>query len=185
VDHSLWQSKPERGLVTVLFADLAGFTDFCERAGEEAAYQLMQHLTKLLREFIEAQGGSVRSFTGDRIMALFGVPRALEDGPLRACRAALLIQKELSAQSAVIQSRYGLWPQLRIGISAGLAIIGRVESNEDSSVTALGDTVNVAARLQALAQPGAVMLSEATQRLVEGIVESRFAGEHRIKSSTP
>ncbi len=174
-------AEPERGLVTVLFADLVGFTDFCERAGEETAYLLMQHLMKILREIIETQGGSVSSFTGDGLMALFGVPRALEDGPLRACRAALLIQKELSAQSAGIKSRYGLWPQLRIGINAGLAIIGRVESNEDSSVTALGDTVNLAARLQALAQPGAVVLSEAAQRLVEGMVESRFSGEHRIK----
>src|SRR5215467_13093385 len=120
-------AEPERGLVTVLFADLAGFTDFCEQAGEEAAYLLMQHLMKILREIIETQGGSVRSFTGDGVMALFGVPRALEDGPLRACRAALLIQKELSVQSAGIESRYGLWPRLRIGISAGLAIVGRVE----------------------------------------------------------
>ena len=63
-------AEPERGLVTVLFADLAGFTDFCERAGEEAAYLLMQHLMKILREIIEAQGGSVRSFTGDGIMAV-------------------------------------------------------------------------------------------------------------------
>ena len=172
---------PERSQVTVLFADLAGFTAFCERAGEEAAYQLMRRLVKLLREIVEAQGGSVRSFTGDGIMALFGAPRALEDGPLRACRAALLIQERIAAQSPEIESSYGLRPQLRIGINAGLAVVGRVEGDTGESTTALGDTVNVAARLQALAEPGTVMLSEAALRLVQGMVESRFAGEHSIK----
>ena len=120
---------PERSQVTVLFADLAGFTAFCERAGEEAAYQLMRRLVKLLREIVEAQGGSVRSFTGDGIMALFGAPRALEDGPLRACRAALLIQERIAAQSPEIESSCGLRPQLRIGINAGLAVVGRVEGD--------------------------------------------------------
>src|SRR3981189_1618778 len=83
----------DRRQVTVLFADLVGFTAFSEHAGEEAAYRLMQHMTTLLRSAIEEQGGAVKSFTGDGVMALFGVPQALEDAPLRACRAALLIQE--------------------------------------------------------------------------------------------
>ncbi len=171
----------ERRQVTVLFADLVGFTGFTERSGEEAAYRLMQRITKLLRGTIREQGGTIRSFTGDGVMALFGVPQALEDAPLRACRAALLIQERLSAQSTEIEASHGLRPKLRVGISAGLAVVGRVDSNENASVTALGDTVNLASRLQALAEPGAVLLSEAAQRLVEGMVESRFVGEHLIK----
>lgn len=83
----------DRRQVTVLFADLVGFTAFSERSGEEAAYKLMQRIAKLLREAVQEHGGAVSGFTGDGIMALFGVPQALEDAPLRACRAALLIQE--------------------------------------------------------------------------------------------
>jgi len=68
----------ERRQVTVLFADLVGFTAFSERSGEEAAYQLMQQITKLLRDAVHEQGGTVKNFTGDGVMALFGVPTALE-----------------------------------------------------------------------------------------------------------
>ena len=80
-----------------LLPDLAGFTASSERSDEEAAYALMQRITRLLRKAIEEQGGTVGTFTGDGVMALFGAPRALEDAPLRACRAALLIQERLSA----------------------------------------------------------------------------------------
>ena len=78
----------ERRLGTVLFADLVGFTAFSDRRGEEAAYSLMQRTSELMTAAIHAQGGTVKNFTGDGVMALFGVPTALEDAPLRACRAA-------------------------------------------------------------------------------------------------
>lgn len=103
----------ERRQVTVLFADLVGFTAFSERSGEEAAYKLMQRIAKLLREAVQEHGGAVRSFTGDGVMALFGVPRALEDAPLRACRAALVIQQRLAAQAAEIGAAHGFRPELQ------------------------------------------------------------------------
>src|SRR6266849_6345669 len=78
----------ERRQVTVLFADLVGFTGFSERSGEEAAFALMRRLAGMMTAVVEEQGGSVRNFTGDGIMALFGVPTALEDGPLGACRTS-------------------------------------------------------------------------------------------------
>jgi class 3 adenylate cyclase/tetratricopeptide (TPR) repeat protein len=171
----------ERRQVTVLFADLVGFTAFSERAGEEAAYGLMQYITKLLRSSIEEQGGAVKSFTGDGVMALFGVPQALEDAPLRACRAALSIQERAVEQAPVIEANHGMRPRLRIGINTGLAVVGQVESTDDASTTALGDAVNLASRLQELCEPGCVILSEATQRLVDGMVESRFDGERQIR----
>ena len=152
--------------------------------GEEAAYKLMQRITKLLRDAVNEQGGSVRSFTGDGVMALFGVPQALEDAPLRACRAALAVHERLAAQAAEIEATCGLRPRLRIGINAGTAVVGRVDGEEGAGTTALGDTINLAARLQALAQPASVVLSEAVQRQVEGMVESRFAGEHQIKGKS-
>jgi class 3 adenylate cyclase len=169
----------ERRQVTILFADLVGFTAFSERSGEEAAYELMQQITKLLQDAVHEQGGTVKNFTGDGVMALFGVPTALEDGPLRACRAALLIRERLAAAAIGIEAAHGLRPQLRIGINSGPVVVGQMQGAD--SITALGDAVNLASRLQALAEPNAVMLSEATQRLVEGMVDSHFAGEHPVK----
>jgi hypothetical protein len=113
-------------------------------------------------------------------MALFGVPDALEDGPLRACRAGLAINERLAATASAIENKHGVRPQMRIGVNSGLAVITQIHG-ERGQVTALGDTVNFASRLQTLAEPGAVYLSEATQRLVEGQVETTFVGSHSIK----
>jgi predicted ATPase len=112
------------------------------------------------------------------------VPRALEDAPLRACRAALVIQERFAAQATAIEAIHGLRPRLRIGINAGAAVVGRVDGQDGVGATALGDTINLAARLQALAEPASILLSEAVQRLVEGMVESHFVGEHQIKGKS-
>ena len=93
--------EAERRQVTVLFADMVGFTSFSERSGEEAAFTLMRSLSKLMDEAVREQGGVVRGFTGDGIMAVFGAPVAFEDAPLRACRAALNILQRLKAASGL------------------------------------------------------------------------------------
>src|SRR5215831_17255441 len=87
--------EAERRQVTVLFADMVGFTSFSERSGEEAAFILMRNLAKLMDDAVREQGGVVQGFTGDGVMAVFGAPVALEDAPLRACRAALSILQRL------------------------------------------------------------------------------------------
>ena len=133
-------------------------------------------MTRSVRE----QGGSVKDFTGDGIMALFGVPDALEDGPLRACRAALSIHERLAATGPAIEAKHGVRPQMRIGVNSGLAVVARIRGESDPP-TALGDTVNLASRLQALAEPGTVYLSETTQRLVQGLVDTTFVGDRLIK----
>ena len=170
----------ERRHVTVLFADMAGFTAISERLGEEGTFALIQPIYELMARAVQEQGGSVKDFTGDGIMALFGAPEVLEDAPLRACRAALLIHERLAAVASAIEAKHGVRPQMRIGISSGLAVVTRLRG-ESGPVTALGDTVNLAARLQTLAEPGTVNLSETTQRLVRGLVEATFAGARVIK----
>jgi hypothetical protein len=135
----------------------------------------------MMTSVIEEQGGSVRNFTGDGIMALFGVPTALEDAPLKACRAALAIHDDLARAASDIAKMHGIHPQLRIGINTGPAIVAKVPSGHSNTVTALGDTVNLASRLQALAKPEGVILSEATHRLVQGLTETEAAGKHVIK----
>jgi class 3 adenylate cyclase len=171
----------ERRHVTVLFADMVGFTVFSERSGEEAAYELMRPLYDLMSEAVEKEGGAVKEFTGDGIMAIFGAPTALEDAPLRACRAALLIQRRLAAMAAEIEVKHGIRPRLRIGINTGPAVVGQMRRDKGAESTALGDAVNFAARLQALAEPGSVLLGEQTHKLVRGLVVSRFAGEQLVK----
>jgi class 3 adenylate cyclase len=172
------QLPGERRQVTVLFADMVGFTAISERLGEEGTYTLIRMIYELMAGAVKEQGGSVKDFTGDGIMALFGVPNALEDAPLRACRAGLLIHEALAATE--FARKYGVRPQMRIGINSGLAIVTQIRE-ESTSMTALGDTINLASRLQTLAEPGTVFLSEATNRLVQGMVETSFGGTHAIK----
>jgi class 3 adenylate cyclase len=174
----------ERRQVTVLFTDMVGFTSFSERSGEEAAFTLMRSLSKLMDDAVREQGGAVRNFTGDGIMAVFGAPVAFEDSPLRACRAALNILQRLKAAGPNLEAKHGVHPQLRIGLNTGPAVVGKVEDSADAGVTVLGDTVNFAARLQSLAEPNSAFMSDATHRLVEGLVAASFAGQHRIKGKS-
>jgi class 3 adenylate cyclase len=176
--------EAERRQVTVLFADMVGFTSFSERSGEEAAFTLIRSLSKLMDEAVREQGGFVRGFTGDGIMAVFGAPVAFEDAPLRACRAALNILQRLKAAGLELEAKHGARPQLRIGLNTGAAVVGQVQEGVDAQVTVLGDTVNFAARLQALAEPDSVFISEATHRLVQGMVDTNFAGDQTIKGKS-
>ena len=101
----------ERRQVTALFADMVGFTAISERLGEEGTFALIQPIYELMAGAVKEQGGSVKDFTGDGIMALFGVPEALEDAPLRACRAGLLIHERLAAAAPAIEAKHGVRPQ--------------------------------------------------------------------------
>ncbi len=163
---------------------MVGFTPFSERAGEEAAFTLMQRLAQLMETAIRDQGGVVQGFTGDGIMAVFGAPVAFEDAPLRACRAALAILHQVRVDGSILEAKHQTQPQLRIGINSGPAVVGKVQGGSDAGVTVLGDTVNVAARLQALAEPGSTLLSEATYRLARGLVDATFAAELQVKGKT-
>ncbi len=111
----------------------------------------------------------------------FGAPTAFEDAPLRACRAALAILQRLKEAGPELEAKYGVRPQMRIGLNTGAAVIGKVEDDADAGVTVLGDTVNLAARLQALAEPDSVLMSEATHRLIQGMINATFSGDHQIK----
>jgi class 3 adenylate cyclase len=132
--------EAERRQVTVLFTDMVGFTTFSERAGEEAAFTLMQSLAKFMEDAVCEQGGVVQGFTGDGVMAVFGAPVALEDAPLRACRAALAIHQRLKVASDDLETKHRVRPQLRIGINTGLAVVGQVQVGAGAGVTVLGDT---------------------------------------------
>ncbi len=176
--------EAERRQVTVLFADMVGYTAFSEKSGEEAAFNLVRSLSKLMDEAVREHGGIVHSHTGDGIMAVFGAFIAAEDAPLRACRAALSILQRLKAAEDDLDVKHGVRPQIRIGLNTGAAVVGQVEGAAQAEVRILGDTVNFAERLQGLAEPNSVFMSEAMHRLVQGLVEASPAGEHLVKGKS-
>jgi class 3 adenylate cyclase/tetratricopeptide (TPR) repeat protein len=175
---SLIPKDGERRQVTVLYADVVGFTAFTAHAGAEHAYALMQRISKLLSATVQEQGCIVKTFTGDGILALFGAPASLEDAPLRACRAALLIEQRLTAEADDIATRHGMRPQLRMSINSGPVVFGEVA---EGAVTAHGDIVNLGSRLLAVAEPGTILIGEETRQFVDGMVESHYAGTFQFK----
>ncbi len=114
----------QRRQVTVLFADMAGFTPLAEKLGEEKTYLLMQRLHRELSEAVHAQNGTVQEMTGDGVMAVFGAPVAIEDAPVRACRAALDIQSRMDALGGEIEAEHDARPAFRVGLHSGPLVIG-------------------------------------------------------------
>lgn len=171
----------QRRQVSVLFADMKGYTPLSEALGEEGAYRLMDEVYRIMTGVVDGLGGTVQELTGDGILALFGAPRALEDAPVRACQAALDIQRNMRAVSERLQADHGAQVRVRIGINTGPVVVATVGSGGRVELKAIGDTVNVAARLEALAEPGTVLLSEATHALVADLVEAADLGEREMK----
>ncbi|MGH8067245.1 MAG: adenylate/guanylate cyclase domain-containing protein [Candidatus Entotheonellia bacterium] len=175
----------ERKQVTVLFADIAGFTAFSERLDPEEVHLLMDGCFARLTEAVHRYEGTINQYTGDGIMALFGAPIAHEDHPQRALLAALAIQEAVQAYGERLQRDKGIDMRLRIGVNTGLVVVGRIGDNLRMDYTAQGDTTNLAARLQALAEPGTILVSEPTYRLTHGYFTFRSLGARQIKGHTP
>lgn len=160
----------ERKLVTVLFADIAESSKFAERIDPERLHQLMGVVLQLMAEIVHRYEGTVNQYLGDGLMALFGAPMALEDHPLRAIQAALSIQETIRGYSSQIQREHDLELRLRVGLNTGSVVVGRIGDDLRMDYTAVGNTTHVAARLQTLAEPGAILMSQETHRFVEGYV---------------
>lgn len=161
----------ERRVVTVLFADLVGFTSMSEAADPEEIKHLIDQCFQRLVADVTAFGGTVDKIIGDAILALFGAPTAHEDDPERALRAAFRMQRSLEAFNA----ERGLGLQIRIGINTGEVLVGALRAGGD--YTAMGDTVNIASRLETLAEAGEVLVGPTTQAATVGIVNYTPRGE--------
>lgn len=144
--------------VTVLFADLRGFTPFSERTSPDQVVSLLNRYFGIAVPLILAEGGTVVQFVGDAVMALFNAPTRQPDHALRACRAALAMQRAID-EVAVDQPD---WPRFRVGINTGPALVGNIGSAEFRNFTAIGDTTNLAARLEGSAQVGQVVIGSTT-----------------------
>jgi class 3 adenylate cyclase/tetratricopeptide (TPR) repeat protein len=175
--------KGERKQVTVLFVDVSGFTSLSERLDPEEVHRLMSRAFDLMLAEVHRYEGTVNQFLGDGIMALFGAPIAHEDHARRAVHAALGIARALEAYQAELLPR-GISFRARQGLNTGLVVVGSIGSDLRMDYTAVGDTTNVAARLQQAGEAGRVTISEATHRLVRGYFETRPLGGLHLKGKT-
>jgi class 3 adenylate cyclase len=153
--------------VTVLFADVVHSMDIAAAVGAERLREIMAELVDRASAVVQRYGGTVDKFTGDGIMAVFGAPVALEDHAVRACLAALGVQEEVKRLAVAVRERDGVELQLRVGLSSGEVIAGEIGSGP-FGYTAVGEQVGMAQRMESVAQPGGVMLSASTARLVDG-----------------
>jgi class 3 adenylate cyclase/tetratricopeptide (TPR) repeat protein len=174
----------ERKQVTVLFADVKGSMNLAEQMDAEEWSRVMNRFFQILSAGIERFEGFVDKFTGDGVMALFGAPIAHEDHAQRACYAALNLRDALKTYSDELRLARGLDFAARIGLNTGEVVVGTIGDDLRMDYTALGHTVGLAARMESLAPPGGVCVSEATARLVAGYVTLRDLGASKIKGAS-
>ena len=155
--------------VTVLFADVVRSMDIAAAVDVERLREIMTELVERCAAVAQRYGGGSVEYTGDGVMAIFGAPVALEDHAFRACLAALAIQEEANRLAAEVARRDGVALRLRVGLNSGRVIAGEIGSGS-LGYTATGEPVGFAQRMESVAPPGGVMLSESTARLVEHTV---------------
>ncbi|MGN6587281.1 MAG: ATP-binding protein, partial [Solirubrobacterales bacterium] len=173
----------ERKQVTVLFADVSGSMDLAEQEDPEEWRKIMQRFFSLLAETVTRFEGTVDKFTGDGIMAIFGAPVAHEDHARRACYAALRMLDDVAEYAGELRRAKGLNFSTRIGINSGEVVAGAIGGG-DGSYTAIGHTVGLAQRMEALAEPGKAYLTEHTAELARGYLDLRDLGEFEIKGAS-
>jgi class 3 adenylate cyclase/tetratricopeptide (TPR) repeat protein len=172
----------ERKQVTVMFCDMVGFTAFVDEMGPEAGYAVMDQVYEILIHKVREYEGTINEMTGDGIMALFGAPIALEDAPQRALRSALSIHREIAKFNArnMGQSRLPLI-KMRAGIHTGPVVVGTLGNDLRVEFKAVGDTVNLASRMEGLAEPGTTYVTDEICKLTKGLFQFKPLGAKAVK----
>src|SRR6516165_3110663 len=178
VRHGL---EGERKQVTVLFADLKDSTELIRGLDPEAAQQLLDPALHHMMDAVHRFEGTVNQVLGDGIMALFGAPIAHEDHALRACYAALAMQAALRRYSDEVRRTHGVAVHFRVGLNSGEVVVRSINNDLHMDYSAIGQTVHLAARMEQLATPGSILLTPATLRLVEGLVQVHALGPIPVK----
>jgi class 3 adenylate cyclase/tetratricopeptide (TPR) repeat protein len=173
----------ERKQVTVLFADVKGSMELAEQLDPEEWRGILERFFEILSEGVHRFEGTVNQYTGDGIMALFGAPIAHEDHAPRACFAALHLREELRRYGDELRLDRGISFAVRIGINSGEVIVGKIGDDLRMDYTAQGHTVGLAARMQQIAEPGKVYLTQHAARLVEGFFQLRDLGQPKVKGA--
>ena len=171
----------ERKLVTVMFADVADYTAISEKLDPEEVHQIMDGCFKILLDEIHKYEGTINQFTGDGVMALFGAPVAHEDHAQRACYAALSIQNALENYEKNINKDFGAQFKMRIGLNSGPVVVGSIGDDLRMDYTAIGDTSNLASRIENMASPGTCLASMQTYKLGRDFFEFKSLGKVKVK----
>ncbi|MHA1542948.1 MAG: adenylate/guanylate cyclase domain-containing protein, partial [Candidatus Hodarchaeales archaeon] len=169
----------ERKQVTVMFCDMVDFTPMVERLGPDKAYGMMDQIYEILIHKVHEFEGTVNEMTGDGIMALFGAPVALEDAPQRAIRSALAINNEISTFNELNDVSPPI--MMRTGIHTGSVVVGTLGNDLRVEFKAVGDTVNLASRMEGLAEPDSVYVTEETYELTKELFKFEDLGNKSIK----
>ena len=166
----------------MFFCDVANSTPIAERIGPEAMHTLLNRFFEAALNEVHRYEGTINQFLGDGFMALFGAPLAHEDHARRAVLAALALQRTL--QEAHLGKPYGVACPFRMGLNSGLVVVGSIGDNLRMDYSAIGDTTNLAARLQQGAEPDTIWVSESTSRLVQGSVRLEALAPVEVKGKT-
>ena len=181
--RSASEPEGERKQLTVLFADVQGSMELQEGLDVETWAAIVDRFVNILAGAVDRYGGTVDKFTGDGIMALFGAPLAQEDHPRRACHAAWRMARDIRGYGEELRRTQGVDLHVRIGLNSGEAVVCQVGDQLGFEPTALGHTVGLAQRMEALATPGSAYLTEHTARLVEGWFHLRGLGPMTVKGA--
>ena len=171
----------ERKQVTVLFADLKGSTELLATRDPEEARTLLDPVIRHMMEAVHRYEGTVNQVMGDGIMALFGAPLAHEDHAVRACYAALRMQESVKKYADEVRRSHAAVVKIRVGLNSGEVVVRAIGSDLRMDYTAVGQTTHLAARMEQLADPGAIVISPATLALAEGYVEVKSLGPVPVK----
>jgi len=182
------EDEPQTGIereVTILFADIRRFTRLSEGMKAPDVVALLNEVFQIVSDRILEQGGTIDKFIGDSVMAYFGAPVPYRDHALRAVNAAVAIIETVAERNARVREGKPVNPkqlpvEIGIGVHMGQVVVGNIGSDRRTDFTAIGDAVNVAHRLEKLARPGEILVSEAVQRRVRGVVQMRFEGERQL-----
>jgi ABC-type oligopeptide transport system substrate-binding subunit/class 3 adenylate cyclase/ribosomal protein L40E len=192
----LWQSAPpdlkekirssstriegERKPVTILFTDIVGSTALAEKLDPEEWKEIVSSAHQRISQAVYRYEGTIAQLLGDGVLAFFGAPVTHEDDPIRAVQAALDVQQAIAEYAAELKGYVENF-QVRVGINSGTVVVGSVGSDLHMEYLAIGDAVNLAARLQTAARPGGILISESTARQVRAVFELQSLGEISLK----
>jgi class 3 adenylate cyclase len=177
-------ASSERRPLTVLFADIAGSTAIAERLDPEDWTAIVGDAFACMNQTVERYGGTVARLMGDGVLAFFGAPVAHEDDPERAVRCGLDMVRSIEELDSARHTPGAEGLQVRVGINTGPVVVGLVGTDRAHEYTAMGDAVNVAARMQAAARPGSVLVTSATYRFIAPLVEAADVGTLALKGKS-
>src|SRR5262245_6514956 len=171
----------ERKVVTVLFADTKGSLSIIAGQDPETARTILDEVVEIARDAIHRYSGTVTRVQGDGIMALFGAPTAHEDHAIRACLAALAIQRSMLERASEIGLHHAVEIKMRVGLATGEVVVHSTRNDMSANYDATGEAVHLAARMEQLAPPGSIVMADSTYKVAAGEIESRSLGMMPVK----